>query len=129
MPYLTICISHISNCLIMFVFIVYIIVLFYNLFHELIWILNFKYILLLLCFKVIAQHCVVLSFCGMITKKSIFSKISASTMYANHNICNFKTTLRKKTFGFRQSLEQSTTSIVSSYLNHGLLDLIFEIVG
>ena len=64
-------------------------------------------------FKVIAQHCIV-RICGMITKKSPFSKVrvafnnayrkifglpkrsSASTMYANNNICNFETTLRKK---------------------------------
>ena len=39
---------------------------------------------------------------------------SASTMYANHNICNFETTLRKNTFGFMQMLEQSTNSIIST---------------
>ena len=32
---------------------------------------------------------------------------SASTMYANHNICNFETTLRKNTFEFMERLEQS----------------------
>ena len=82
-------------------------------------------------FKVIAQHCIV-RICGMITKKSTFSKVrvafnnayrkifglpkrsSASTMYANNNICNFETTLRKNTFGFMQRLEQSTNSIIST---------------
>ena len=39
---------------------------------------------------------------------------SASTMYANNNICNFETTLRKNTFGFMQRLEQSTNSIIST---------------
>ena len=65
-------------------------------------------------------------------KKSTFSKVrvafnnayrkifglpkrsSASTMYANNNICNFETTLRKNTFGFMQRLEQSTNSIIST---------------
>ena len=82
-------------------------------------------------FKVIAQHCIV-RICGMITKKSTFSKVhvafnnayrkifglpkrsSASTMYANNNICNFETTLRKNTFGFMQRLEQSNNSIIST---------------
>ena len=34
----------------------------------------------------------------MVTKKifSLHKRSSASTMYANHNICNFETTLRKK---------------------------------
>ena len=59
----------------------------------------------------------------MITKKLTFSKVrvafnnayrkifglpkrsSASTMYANNNICNFETTLRKNTFRFMQWLE------------------------
>ena len=81
-------------------------------------------------FKVIAQHCIV-RICGMIIK-STFSKVrvafnnayrkifglpkrsSASTMYANNNICNFETTLRKNTFGFMQRLEQSTNSIIST---------------
>ena len=85
----------------------------------------------LLYFKVIAQHCIVL-ICGMITKKSTFSKVrvafnnayrkifgspkrsSASTMYANNNICNFETTLRKNTFGFMQMPERSTNSIIST---------------
>ena len=85
----------------------------------------------LLCFKVIAQHCIVL-ICGMITKKSTFSEIrvafnnayrkifglpkrsSASTMYANNNICNFETTLRKNAFGFMQRLEQSTNTIITT---------------
>ena len=39
---------------------------------------------------------------------------SASTMYANNNICNFEITLRKNTFGFMQRLEQSTNSIIST---------------
>ena len=65
-------------------------------------------------------------------KKSTFSKIrvafnnayrkifglpkrsSASTMYANNNICNFETTLRKNTFGFMQRLEQSTNTIITT---------------
>ena len=65
-------------------------------------------------------------------KKSTFSKIcvafnkayrkifglpqrsSASTMYDNHNICNFETTLGKITFGFMQRLEQSTNTIIST---------------
>ena len=65
-------------------------------------------------------------------KKSTFSKIrfvfhnayrkilglpkrsGASTMYANHNICNFEITLRKNTFGFMQRLEQSTNTIIST---------------
>ena len=65
-------------------------------------------------------------------KKSTFSKIrvaynnayrkifglpkrsSASTMYANNNICNFETTLRKNTFGFMQRLEQSTNPIITT---------------
>ena len=82
-------------------------------------------------FKVIAQHCTV-RICGVITKKSTFSKVrvafnnayrkifglpkrsSASTMYANNNICNFETTLRKNTFEFMQRLEQSTNSIIST---------------
>ena len=85
----------------------------------------------LLYFKVIAQHCIVL-ICGMIIKKSTFSKFgvafnnvyrkifglpkrsSASTMYANHNICNFETTFRKNTFGFMQRLEQSTNNKIST---------------
>ena len=60
-------------------------------------------------FKVIAQHCIV-RICGMITKNQHLAKFvlhskrkifglpersSASTMYANNNICNFETTLRK----------------------------------
>ena len=66
-------------------------------------------------FKVIAQHCIV-RICGMITKNQHLAKFvlhsiinayrkifglpkrsSASTMYANNNICNFETTLRKIT--------------------------------
>ena len=39
---------------------------------------------------------------------------SASMMYANNNICNFETTLRKNTFGFMQRLEHSTNSIIST---------------
>ena len=81
-------------------------------------------------------------------KKSTFSKVrvafinnayrkifclpkrsSASTMYPNYNICNFERTLRKNTFGFMQRLEQSPNSIISTYINHGLSDLIFGIVG
>ena len=82
----------------------------------------------------IAQHCTAL-YCPYLWndyKKSTFSKIrvafnnayrnvvrlpkrsSASTMYSNHNICNFETTLRKNTFGFMQRLEQSTNSINST---------------
>ena len=85
----------------------------------------------LLYSKVIAQHCIVF-ICGMITKNQHLAKIrvafydayrkifglpkrsSASTMYANHNICNFETTLRKNTFGFMQRLEQSTNTIIST---------------
>ena len=70
----------------------------------------------------------------MFTKKSTFSKVrdafnnayrkifgllkrsSASTEYANHNICNFESTLRKNTFGFMQRLEQSTNTIISTLL-------------
>ena len=66
-------------------------------------------------FKVIAQHCIV-RICGMITKNPHLAKFvlhsimqhrkifglakrsSASTMYANNNICNFETTLRKNSF-------------------------------
>ena len=40
--------------------------------------------------------------------------VIVSTMYANNNICNFETTLRKNTFGFMQRLEQSTNSIIST---------------
>ena len=82
-------------------------------------------------FKVIAQHCIV-RICGMITKNQHLVKVrvafnnayrkifglpkrsSSSTMYANNNICNFETTLRKNTFGFMQRLEQSTNSIIST---------------
>ena len=83
-------------------------------------------------FKVIAQHCIIL-ICGMITKnqnlvKFVFAAFntayrkifclpkwsSASTMYANHNICNFETTLRKNTFGFMQRLQQSINTIIST---------------
>ena len=87
--------------------------------------------LILFYFRVIAQHCIV-HICGMITKKSTFSKIcvafnktyrkicgipkrsSASTMYVNHNISNFETTLGKNTFRFMQRLEQSTNTIIST---------------
>ena len=69
-------------------------------------------------------------------KKSTFSKVrvasnnayrkifglhrrrSASMMYANHNICNFETTLRKNTFGVMQRLEQSTNTIISTLYNN-----------
>ena len=65
-------------------------------------------------------------------KKSTFSKIrvafnnayrnifglpkrrSARTVNANHNICNFETTLRMNTFEFMQWLEQSTNAIIST---------------
>ena len=50
-------------------------------------------------------------------------------MYANNNICNFETTLRKKTFGFMQRLEQCTNTILLLFINHELLDLIFGILG
>ena len=70
-------------------------------------------------FKVIAQHCIVL-ICRMITKnqhlimfteKYLPKGSSASTLYANHNICNFE---KKNTFGFMQRLEQSTKTIINT---------------
>ena len=77
----------------------------------------------MLTILVIAQHCIVL-ICGMITENQQLAKgVLHLTMliekylecqYANHNICNFETTLRKDTFGFMQSLEQSTNAIRSS---------------
>ena len=35
-------------------------------------------------------------------------------MYANDNINNFETTLRKNTLGFMQRLEQSTNTIINT---------------
>ena len=38
----------------------------------------------------------------------LLKRSSASTMYANHNICSFETMLRKTIFGFMQILKNNT---------------------
>ena len=52
-----------------------------------------------------------------VSYRNIFSlPKQSSPMYANHNICNFETTLRKNTFGFMQKIEQNTNTIINTIL-------------
>ena len=49
---------------------------------------------------------------------------SASAMYAQHNICNFETTIRKSIYGFMQRLENSTNSITCTLYNSCLVRFV-----
>ena len=50
---------------------------------------------------------------------------SASAMYAQHNICNFETTIiRKSIYGFMQRLENSTNSIICTWYNSCLVRFV-----
>ena len=49
---------------------------------------------------------------------------SASAMYAEHNICNFETTIRKSIYGFMQRLENSTNSIICTLYNSCLIRFV-----
>ena len=81
-------------------------------------------------------------FLGSDYKKSTFRKIrvafnnayrkilglpkrsSASAIYAQHNICNFETTIRKSIYGFMQRLENSTNSIIYTLYNSCLVRFV-----
>ena len=49
---------------------------------------------------------------------------SARAMYAQHNICNFETTIRKSIYGFMQRLENSTNSIICTLYNSCLVRFV-----
>ena len=49
---------------------------------------------------------------------------SASAMYAQHNICNFETMIRKSIYGFMQRLENSTNSIICTLYNSCLVRFV-----
>ena len=52
-------------------------------------------------------------------EKFLLKRSSASSMYAQHNICNFESTIRKSIYmyGVMQKLENSNNSIICALYN------------
>ena len=59
----------------------------------------------------------------------LLKRSSASTMYANHNICSFETMLRKPILGFMQRLENSTSTTICTLYQSWIVRVKNRIAG